>query len=139
MSHKKHSRSRKSRKNETRGDKRVPMTHCLPIFPVLHVLRISWTSVYIFLTTFFKSGTRVPSSQLFVAVSLCVSFTPRRQPCPSQCATRATRATPQKLDISGRKKGRKKRGFVTRGRVVPRCVQTSLCTGPKNLREQERS
>ena len=77
--------------------KRVPMIHCLPIFPSPRAIYAS-TSVYIFLTTFFsfESGSlfsiRPFRSTVFVSRSRCAR----------------AHATPQKLDISGRKKRAKK-------------------------------
>lgn len=82
------------------------------------MLSIPSTSVYIFLTTFFlRIRPSLSSIRLFRSTSTVLVWR-------SQCAR--VHATPQKLDISGRKKERKKRGFVTRARVVPRSVQTAL-------------
>lgn len=93
------------------------------------MLSIPSTSVYIFLTTFFlRIRPSLSSIRLFRSTSTVLVWR-------SQCAR--VHATPQKLDISGRKKERKKRGFVTRARVVPRSVQTALENLEKE-RERER-
>lgn len=78
--------------------KRVPMTHCLSIFPSPRAIYPASTSVYIFLTTFFsfESGSLFPIRPFRSTVLVS----------RSRCAR--AHATPQKLDISGRKKRAKK-------------------------------